>query len=426
MLGYAQPKVNSSLRDFYRSGPSIWRYIKYDHSKSLDYVEPFSKNSLTASATLDVNKRIKILMTKPLSLPSILHNRALRFDKASRYFPTGTKDLYNYPGDGYVFFVDPFLAIDSHFQYFNPAVFFLYNYLYSYRHLITPPLFKYLTKIRGVLINILYEYRLLVFKDISFFVLLNKICKNKITQEEFEFILLKRLIEGSGTCNRNDSCIIEQIKVSQIEVLLNSYTLDAVKRILLNPNVTSQRISSSINLATDTISLTERSLPYKFSSPSALQKYHDTESERLLRKKIKGKESELLREFIWPVELVSLINTATKGEWYIPVSPIELLSRGNFHKNCIGNYFKKHFSKPVLDKSKSGYRKTLILFSDEAEAEFQFFLKKDEKTKKIICTHSWLIQCRTKFNKEYLAPVLINLCDLFKGNRLNAFTPSHL
>ena len=423
MIGYKQSRTGFSLGEFYRNGPSIWRYIKYGHIKSPDYVDPFTEKSLLATATLDVNKRIINLLTKPISLPSILQNRALRFLKASRYFPAGPKDILNYPGDGYVFFVDPFLAIDSYFQFLNPAVYFLYNYLYSYRHLITPSLFKYITNLKGSIITIIFEYRFLIFKDTSFFVKLNEKCKSKITQEEFELILLKHLFEDSVKCSNNIIFLLDQINLSQIQILLKSYTLDAIKRILFSPGASVQRLANSINIATDTISLSQQSLPYKFSSPSALQRYHDAESDRLLRKKIERYSSELLREYTWPVELVSLIDEVTNGKWYIPVSPVELLSRGNSHKNCIGNYFKKHFSKPIQEKSKLGYRKTLILLSEEAEVEFQFFFKKGD-TKKIICTNSWLIQCRTRFNKEYAAPILVELRDLFIGCSINNFVPS--
>jgi hypothetical protein len=422
-----------SPKIFYKSGSSLWRWVKYGHGKSTPYVDPFSKDSLTAPCAPYINNRIKYLMTNLKSLPSILKDRATNFMEASRNFPVNPNSIHNYPGDGYVFFMDPYFFGYHYPRHTNLEVFNFYNYLYSYRHLITPAFFNYLTSLKDSIakIQIFYEHRSRIFRDTSYFDELNKYCYNKHYQKMIEFAFLSRMFGHSLYNVAVKLNISASLFLFHIYTLLEGFTLTAAKRILFSPQATCQSIMNSVNLIADTRSLINNPLPQKFASIPALQAFHNAAGEHLLRVAQK-KEPDLNREYKWQSELVQVIGLMGEGEWYIPVRPIELIIRGKCHCNCIGSYFRRHFKKPNTNTHKAEPHKTLILFSDEAEAEFHLFFEKQSSGDKLtgktisktVCTASRLIQCKTKYNKAYPSAIPARLCDAFKGCDISLFTPS--
>jgi len=380
-----------------------------------------------------VQNRIANLMTKPLSLPSILRNRALRFSSAFSRFPNNPNFPNEYPGDGYVFFMDPFYAVDSrHPRYIGMKVFSFYNYLYSYRNLVTPPLFKHLSGMSSqALVHVLYDYRSIVFRDISFFNKLNTLCKTKPSQEEFEMVLLNRLLGHSQKTAISQAVVSGEINVAHIMILLEAYTIEAVRRILFGPNATYRRIMDSVNLVTETQSMIDGHLPQKFTSPSALQIFHDAEAIRLLGI-VREKERNLTRKYFWHSELVNLVDLVSEGKWHVPVWPDELISRGTIHRNCIGTYVGRHFQKLTWIEIGKFAHKLLIVMSAEAEAELHLFFEKqdivDGSTGQgetvFVCTRAQIKQCKTKYNNDYPPIVPERLCAVFVGLKAELFVPS--
>ena len=150
MINYLNKENRLSLEEFYSRGPSLWRWIKFGHGKSTPYVSPFSKESLTAAPAPHIQDRIDLLIKRPMNLPSILKNRGVLFFNRAKSFPIGPNGMTrNYMGDGYVFFMDMYFTEGSGLpQIVAPIVSNFYNYLYSYRCLLTPPLFVCLSRIR--------------------------------------------------------------------------------------------------------------------------------------------------------------------------------------------------------------------------------------------------------------------------------------
>lgn len=436
MTDYASIKTGRSLHEFYERGPSLWRWVKYGHGKSVPYVNPFSRESLTAPSAPFIEKRINFVMTRPHDLPSILQNRALRFHNIFKRNQANAGIHHEYPGDGYVFFMDRNFIENYYPRHVNPVTIHLYNYLYSYRHLMTPALFDHLSGLRGTsfreisIIPVLYEYRFRIFKDTSFFDTLNSYCKTKHHQEAFESVLISRLL-GHAPKDIVEANEIVHLPLNSILTLLNAYTLESVKRILFNPNTTSQHIRNSVSLVTETISLIHHPLPHKFTSPFALRRFHNIEAMRILNIARAG-DPNWSREYEWPSGLVDLIESISEGEWHIPVMPIELVIRGENHHNCIGSYIDDHFEKPAIDTSDLILYKTLILLSEEAEAELLLVFEKQDSTdkptgagaSKTVCIHSRLVQCKTMYNKEYVSPIPERICAALIGREPAFFTPS--
>ncbi|MCL2557792.1 MAG: PcfJ domain-containing protein [Treponema sp.] len=429
---YVQAGAGLFLRDFYLKGPSLWRWVKYGHGKAVIYDDPFSKKSLTAPSAPHVQKRIQSLMTKPLSLPSILQNRALLFLSSSDLFSNATEALNAYPGDGYLFFMDPYFTADSrHPRYASREAFSFYNYLYSYRDLMTPALFKHLSRISSkTSIHVLYEYRFNIFRETYFFNELNILCAKKPSQEEFELALLERLIGHYQKNTEAKAKIPKELHITHVMSLLEAYDIEAVRRILFGPSANLQSIMNSVSLVTETRSLINGPLPQKFTSPSALRIFHDVEAERLLAIAQENNPA-LSCEYSWHPELVDLVDAVCEGAWRIPVTPFELIFRGNSHLNCIGSYFNRHFAKPSQGAAKALPRKTLIVLSDEAEAEIQIsFEKKDRADKStgevssaLVCSRAKVIQCKTKFNRNYPTLAPERICAALKGRDAGIFEP---
>jgi len=423
--------VQFSFQEFFERCPSLWRWVKYGHDHSTYYVNPFSKESLTAPSAPFVKERIERLITHPLTLPSILHNRALRFLNSSKHFSAYLNAMDNYPGDGYIFFMDPYFGGNCP-RFVSKTTFHFFNFLYSYRHLISPASFEHLAGLRSEsLIQVLYEYRSCIFKNTSFFSALDEFCKTKRRQKEFDFFLLSRLLGRTLENTRDASKKPAYLQLNQIITLLEAYTIEAVRRIMFSPHAVRRRIINYINLVNETRSLINGPLPCKYTSPAALQRFHDAQAERLSNI-AREKEPNLFLEYEWPCELVKLIDEFTKGEWYIPVRRVELKTRGQIHHNCVGAYVERHFHEPKFTKHVTVHAKTLILLSGEAEAEIQIFLQRQDSTDKstgkncfkIVCIGSTLAQCKTRFNAFYSSPILKRLCDVFKGMDARLFMPS--
>jgi len=417
-----------SPKIFYKTGSSLWRFVKYGHGKSTNYVDPFSEASLTAPCAPYIEKRIENLMHDPNKLPPLFQERAANFLKSSVYFPVNNTN--NYPGDGYLFFMDPFFLYDPP-THTDPNVFEFYNYLYSYRHLLSRKLFDFLIKINWdtTKIKLFYGHRSRIFKNTSAFDMYNKLCNMSNYQIRIELAFLSRMF-GRSLINISIELGIPVLHfLSYIYELLEDFTLNASKRILFNPQATRQSIINSINLIRDTKSLINRPLPQKFDSVNALQTYHDNAMEFIYRE-TKKKRADLKREYSWDCQLVELINTVSEGQWYIPICPEELIRRGIDHHNCVGSYFERHFKEP--DISGKVLSKTLILFSDEAEAEIRLVFKSDKNEDKktseniinTVCTNSRLMQCKTRYNKLYPPDIPERLCAAFIGCNVNIFTPS--
>ena len=429
--------------NFYRNGSSLWRWVKYGHGKTTPYVDPFSKDSLNAPRVIEdygkqVNRRIHNLMTDPQKLPPEFNERASNFIKASENFPVIPGSIRNYPGDGYVFFMDHYFFGNYYPRHTNPKVFNFYNYLYSYRPFLTLPLFNYFTGLRNDInkIEIYYEHRSIIFKDKKIFEESDKYNNSKHYLKMIEFFLFDRLLGHpiikhpffniSVRLNTGKSQLL-----SCILTLLEGFTLAAVKRILFNQNATSQSVMNSVNLVRETCSLINRPVPEKYGSIAALQIFHDAEAENLLRK-AREKRPSIYREYTWDNGLVQLIDSACEGKWYLPVSPIELIERGNCHHNCIGSYYAEHFKEPAYDTYRNGIRKTLILLSNEAEAEFRLHFEKREKKNKTtgeiitetVCSSCSLVQCKTGYNKAYPFEIRDSLFAAFKGCDIGLFIPS--
>jgi len=429
-------KERAPLSEFFEHGPSLWRWIKYGHGKSVPYIDPFSKDSLTAHAAPFVNKRIDNLMAKPLSLPQILQNRAVCFCGASKCFASTRNDHgIRYPGDGYVFFMDTYFTEGVNLRHIKPEAYNFYNYIYSYRNLISPALYKYLSDLRrSPIIALLYEYRLHIFKDTSLFDTFNKHCASKLSQEDLGLVLLGRLL-GHPLINPGaETGDYEYLKLDDVICLLEAYTLNAVRNILFGPTASRQRIVNSMNLVIETRALTEQPLPHRFTSPSALQRYHDEEARRRTNRNNSIEDEISCSEYTWPDELVYLVNLVSDGEWRIPVRPDKIKARGRAHHNCIGAYVDRHFNKPNINESAPFPHKKLLVFSDEAEAEIHLYFAKpntadnaEEKTSdKALCVRSKLIQCKTMNNEVYPSLIPERLCATFIGCEIDLFEASEL
>jgi len=432
---YMPVKNRSSLGEFFEHGPSLWRWVKYGHGKSVPYVDPFSADSLTAPAAPFVSKRISNLLTKPLSLPSILQNRAVCFRRAAMYFSSAYDDYGNgYPGDGYLFFMDPYFTEGSFPQCITMEEFHFYNYIYSYRNLIGPALYKNLSGLRGrSILAILYEYRSHIFSDALFFKTLNNFSKSKLSREEFGLVLLGRLLgrplknPGTGTGE------FAFLTLENVLTLLEAYTLEAARHILFGPAANPRRIINSINLVIETRSLIEGALPRRFTSPAELLRYHDQEAGNRRNKNAKWL---LCSEYKWPDKLVDLVNSVSAGEWRIPISPFELISRSKTHSNCVDSYIERHFKKPHITETEPSPHKKLLLFSDEAEAEIYLYFAKPDKADtpadkpadnnsgKPVCVRTEIMQCKTIRNKDYPSLIPERLCAAFIGCGIDLFEAS--
>ena len=216
-----------------------------------------------------------------------------------------------------------------------------------------------------------------------------------------------------------------------IFTLFEGFTYTAVKRILFNQDVTQHSITRAVNLVRDTCRLINRLLPQKYTSIAELQRFHDSETERLINLSMKM-HPHFYIEYAWSRELVNLVNEISEGKWYIPVRPSELKLRGKSHKNCVGGYIDRHFAKPIVDSNDKTSHKLLILLSDEAEAEIYLYFKTETKKnkdslndapEKRVCYSSKLVQCKTKFNKVYPSDIPVLLCKAFVGCDIRYFEP---
>jgi len=432
MLGEKMTNYTPSFSHerFFKDGSSLWRWIKYGQSKSVLYRDPFSMESHKSPPVPNIQKRIERLMTKPETLPSKFKERAACFADAAKGFPACAEvgAGYYYPGDGYVFFMDRFFIGSVFPRHTNPVVFDFYNYIYSYRHLMTPILFDYFSNLKNCLskIRLFHQYRSLLFKDTSVFAKLNVLCKKKCSQEILELLLISRIFRrplGNLAKELNASLTV---LINQLITLLDSYTLKGVKRILFSSQATCKSVTTAINFVIETRSLINNELPHKFDSITSLKKFHDAESLRLLEIE-KSKQPDLFIEYTWESKLTDLIFATCEGLWKLPVKPVELVIRGIKHRNCVGSYYGRHFDIPNPNAKKTAH-KVIVLFSQEAEAEFQLFFKKkiaenNLSTDKYICSSVKLNQCKTRGNRGYSPEIPVRLLSVFAGCDMNLFVP---
>jgi hypothetical protein len=139
----------------------------------------------------------------------------------------------------------------------------------------------------------------------------------------------------------------------------------------------------------------------KFNSLNEAQTAHDVWMVEDRERRLKDNES-LAYPYLYTPQLREVVE---RSGWRLPVTPMELIERGQEHHNCIGSY----------ESSFRRKKEMLLVLKDDAEAELRLEFE-DE-----FCVGGELIQCKGKFNKNMPNDGLQFLFDSLKGMKKELF-----